>query len=572
MSAAALFPVNGAVAAQPDTMLQITFNAPPTLGTTGKISVFNATTNVLVDSIDISGAPTKTTNETYGTGGTGFSETDTEVDALAAGVTTLSGSARNVYYTPVTISGNTATIHLHDGKLSPGTRYYVTVDSTVFSGTQGSFSSFSSATAPAWTFTTGPLPTLTVSNTVPANAPSGTTGSVSVTVDASGNGNFNTVQGALDWLMQNCNTGISGAACTSSSVIKTITVDKGAYNELLFVRNMNNLTITGSTSSAADTTVSANNFESYNPGSGGSNTAAGTSNTTEGAVTRRALGGGRSVFLMEGSDLLTLRNFTLQNSHVKQSSYNNQAETLYFNNTKTNGGRFVASHMQFLSAQDTIQTKGWAYFYDDYIAGDVDFLWGNAYAAMFDHSELHTVYDVTAPTTGGYVIQARAYTGYVNTSTSAFIQTPGFVVSNSTLTADSNVPAGSTFLARAGGAEINCTLPAAASAQGSGCDDVAYVDTQIGAHISAGGWLGAAEGASGTELDVSPSTGQTEMAGWREWGSMNSTGGTLSLSGRDTTVGTDTVALTGGTAALDLTNPSVVFAGWNNGAGWTPTP
>lgn len=567
-------------------MLQITFNEPPTLGTTGKLYVYNQSNGTLVDSVDISGAPTQTgtTPETYGNF---FAETDTEVNALAAGVTTLGGDARYVYYTPVSISGNTATIHLHDGKLQPGTTYYVTADNTVFNDGQGN--NFAGLTSPStWTFTTGALPTLAsvTSSTVPSNAPPGTTSVVAVTVDAGGNGNFNTVQGALDWLMQNCGTGASGSSCSAASVLKQITIDKGSYNELLYVRKINNLTITGSTSTPTDTVVYANNFESYNPGSGGGSTSAGTSNSSENAngqtLTRRDLGGGRSVFLMEGMDLLTLRNFTLQNSHVKSVSYNNQAETLYFNNATTTGGRFVASNMHFLSAQDTIQTKGWAYYYNSYIAGDVDFLWGNVYAAMFDHSELHTVYDVTSPTTGGYVIQSRAYTGYLNGST--FIQTPGFVVSNSKLTADANVPAGSAFLARAGGAETNCTPSSLQSnTVGSGCDNAAYVDDQIGAHINAGGWLGSAEGASGTELDYSPTSAQiqaatsltaaqTELLGWREWGSMDSSGNTLTMSGRDTSVGTYTVPLTGTTAAADLTNPSVVFAGWNNGAGWTPTP
>ncbi|WP_233849105.1 pectate lyase [Paraburkholderia sp. HD33-4] len=555
-------------------MLQITFNEPPTLGTTGKLYVYAQSGNTLVDTIDISGTPTQTTGETYATY---FPEANTEIDALAAGVTTLSGDQRFVYYTPVVIAGNTATIHLHDGKLQPNTAYYVTADSTVFN--DGNGNNFTGLSTPsAWTFATRAQPTVASATaaTVPGNAPAGTTSMVAVTVDAAGNGDFNTVQGALDWVMQNCGTGATSSTCSASSVLKRITIDKGSYNELLYLRNVNNVTLTGSTTTPTDTVVYANNFESYNPGSGGGATAAGTSNSSEAAggdtLTRRSLGGGRSVFLMEGSDLVTLRYFTLQNSHVKQSTFNNQAETFYFNNTKTNGGRFVASNMQLLSAQDTVLTKGWAYFYNDYIAGDVDFVWGYPYAAMFDHSELHTIYNVTSTAPTGYVVQSRAYSGYANTNTGTFITTPGFVIANSKLTADSTVPTGTAFLARSGGAGVGCAMPGASTAQGTNCDSVAYVNDQIGTHISTGGWLGSAEGATGSALNVSPTTGQTAMIGWREWGSMDGSGNALSLAGRDTTVATYTVPLTGSSAATDLTSPTAVFAGWNNGAGWTPTP
>jgi len=560
ISLASTFPAKGATAAQGDTMLQMTFNVAPTLGTTGKLYVYRSD-GTLVDSIDVSGAPTTASAETYGTA---FAETNTEVNALGAAVTTLSGNQRFVYYAPIAISGKTATVHLHDGKLSPATSYYVTADNTLFNdGNGNAFTGLSSSST--WTFTTAAAPTLAAltSTTVPSGSPAGTTSVVALTVDAAGNGNFNTVQGALNWVMQNCGTGASGSTCSAASVLKQITIAKGSYNELLYLRNVNNITLKGSTTTPADTVVAAENFESYNPGSGGSKTAAVSTNTTEGTVTRRALGGGRPVFLIEGADQLTMRYFTLQNTHVKASGYNNQAETFYYNSATTNGSRLVASNMRFLSAQDTILTKGWAYFYNDYIAGDVDFIWGYPYAAMFDHSELHTVYSAANLSagvySGGYVFQARVYPGYLNGS--AWIATPGFVVSNSSLTADSTVPAGSAYLARSGGAGVNCT---STTVQGSACDSVAYVKTQIGAHIAAAGWYASPA--------PSPSTGQSEMLGWREWASTDSTGATLSMSSRDTTVGTYSVALTGSAATSDLTSPAVVFSGWNNGAGWTPVP
>ena len=43
--------------------------------------------------------------------------------------------ARYVWYRPVSIVGNTATIRLHNNKLSPATNYYVTLDSGPLVGT-----------------------------------------------------------------------------------------------------------------------------------------------------------------------------------------------------------------------------------------------------------------------------------------------------------------------------------------------------------------------------------------------------------------------------------------------------
>jgi len=70
-------------------------------------------------------------------------------------------------------------------------------------------------------------------------------------------------------------------------------------------------------------------------------------------------GGGRAVLLVEGSDLLTLRNFTLENPHQRSTLYDNQAETVYFNTSTTAAAaRFVGREMNFLGQQDTIQLKG----------------------------------------------------------------------------------------------------------------------------------------------------------------------------------------------------------------------
>src|SRR5262245_24272650 len=80
----ALFPANGATAMPVDVPLKITFNAAPTLATSGLIQIHDASTGAVTDTIDLGAAPqTKS----------------------------IAGTVYN--YFPVIISGNTALITPH---------------------------------------------------------------------------------------------------------------------------------------------------------------------------------------------------------------------------------------------------------------------------------------------------------------------------------------------------------------------------------------------------------------------------------------------------------------------------
>lgn len=533
-SASRLSPANGDSAAYIDTRLKLTFDATPTLGSTGYIKVYKSD-GTLVDTIDISTAPVLAGSETQST----LSKANTEIDQLAAAVTSLSNRYRWVYYTPVTISGNTATIKLHDGRLTWGTGYYVTVDSSVFSGniSGSAFTGISSSSA--WTFTT---------KAAPASF-------TDVTVDDDGAADFRSVQGALNWIMDKCASGTSNG-CTTSA--KTVTVKNGTYNELLFMRNVSSITIQGESRNGV--VVQYENFEHYNPGSGGSATAAATTLTTEISGNRRALGGGRPVFLIEGGDLVKLTNFTLQNTHVKGSyggvsglSLNNQAETIYFNSATTTGSRMIATYMNFLSAQDTIQTKGWVWYYQSLITGDVDFIWGGAHAGVFEECELRTIVDTTNSALGGYIVHARTQYGY-----------PGFVILNSQLTSASGVPAGATYLARGPGSTTNVC-----AASGNTCDNVAFVNTKMGTHITTVGWCSANGGsvACGSNPNPNPATA-TDTAGWREYLSTDLSGTTLSTVGRDT----HSAQISGGGYSASFATRALIFSQWNSNTGWSPVP
>lgn len=561
-------PANGETSAYADTTLQITFDSAPTIGDSGFIYVYKAD-GTLVDKISpnvfstgswVSDATaeeaglTADTLSAYNTQSY-VDSSNTEVNQLGSNVSTIQSSGEELYrwvlYRPITISDNVATIKLHDGKLEAGTTYYVTMDSGVLDGTIDGLTFNGISSTDEWTFTTkaNPDPDETVDITVAA---SGTAA------------DFRTVQGALDWMMQNC-AGTATYACNSSSVAKTITIADGTYDELLWMRGVKNLTISGTTRDG--TVVQAENFESFNPGTGSSATPTKMATylataKTEGDGYRPYLGGGRAVLLAESTDQFKLTKMTLKNTHVKASNYNNQAETMYFN---SGSGRFIGTYMNFLSAQDTIQVKGYSWFYKDLIAGDVDFIWGAPYASLYEDSEIRTVADPTNTASGGYIVQARAYYGY-----------PGFVFLNSTLTAESDVPSGATYLARSGGK--SCTASGSADATtefvvGSAlyCDIVTYVNTTMGSNIADAGWYidpvpNLSPALNTTEYEAIGSTGVYAAQGWFEYNSVDTSGSPISHSASNyfRTLGSEYYT-------SSYSSRDQIFQSYSSNTGWSPT-
>ena len=528
-AALAVLPAAGETAAYKDSLLKLTFGNAPVVTGSDTIRVYRSD-GTLVDRIDTSSGVVTLGGETQ----TAIGLPNTEIDKIGNGIASLT-QYRFTYYRPVTVAGNTATIKLHDGVLAYDTAYYVQVDQSVFNGSfggTGSFPGISGTTA--WTFRTRSAPT---SNTA-------------ITVDDDGPADFRTVQGALDHVMA---TGC--LSCPGAAAAKTITIRNGIYDEQLFLRNVSNLTIAGE--SRAGTIVRNANWEAFNPGTGGSRATPNTTFANIGGVAtlgnRLSLGGGRAVLLVEGGDLLKLTNFTMANTHAKEATQNSQAEVIYYNSANINGSRFIATDMNFLGTQDTLQVKGWVWIYNSLIAGDVDFLWGYPYAAVIENSELRTVFDPSAPTSGGFVFQARSAKGY-----------PGFVVLGGQLTAEGNVPAGSAYLARSGGntqAQGFCTTALALGGGSPGnanlyCDSVAYIGVRMGAHIAAAGWF----------ANPVPNLLPTAREGWRERGSLTSAGAPLPLTGRETRYASSTADL------LSLDSRAKLFAQWNGTVGWNPQP
>jgi pectin methylesterase-like acyl-CoA thioesterase len=307
-------------------------------------------------------------------------------------------------------------------------------------------------------------------------------------------------------------------------------VRNGTYRELLFARGKNNLRIVGE--SRDGVVVTSSNFEGFNPGTGGSV-------TTPGAVAT----GGRSIFLIESSDLIRLDNFTLRNTH-RRTGAGDQAETIYFN---ADQGRLLATNMRFTSEQDTLQLKGYSWFYGSLIEGNVDFIWGGNRVALFEDSEIRSLGDSRAATpSGGYVLQARTVTA----------ADKGFVFSNSTLTqaagpAGTTVAPGATYLARSGG---NATY----------FDNVTFINCRMDTHIAGLGWA-----AAGVNGQPAPNpAAATAASGWKEFGTMDLAGNALSLAARSPAAR----VLTAEEVASGFANRAQIFAAFGGGAGWNPEP
>jgi pectin methylesterase-like acyl-CoA thioesterase len=364
-----------------DTPLTITFPSAPTLGTVGAITVFNPDGTV-EDSINLANPAD-------------FTET-------VGGATDEAGNLHYFNYYPVIITGDTATIYLHH-ELSYGRRYAVSVDAGVFTGEPGI----------TWRFTT-------TGHRVPAKARE-------ITVDARGNGDFCTVQGAIN--------------AVSPGQPATIRVHQGVYTELDWVApDKPNITVIGANRDKTIMQYANNNTLNA-------------ADTTD-ICARQAIpvhddyNCWRSNFSDEANDF-TLENITLRNTTPYGGS---QAEAF-----RGNADRVTLYKVSLYSYQDTIRIQGLAYVADSFIAGDVDFTWGTG-TVYWTHDTLESEH-------AGYVSQVRNPQGQF-----------GYVFYKDTLTAAPGVADGSVYLAR-----IDPTVYPYSQ-------DV-YIDSRMGPQINPAGWL-----------------------------------------------------------------------------------
>ncbi|MCM1322363.1 MAG: pectinesterase family protein [Bacteroides sp.] len=209
-------------------------------------------------------------------------------------------------------------------------------------------------------------------------------------------GIFETVQSAFDYIASindaqhaaRAADSANAASCTAPAFESvSVVLSPGVYSEILRYNLPNALTVSGTDGARNDECIiAAENCEAF-------------AKDTE----------NRALFTLgPNTTRVELRNFTLENTHVKtasDSSLCNQAEALCFHNYN---GVLTAKNMRFISRQDTVHVKGISWFYNCYIAGDVDFLWGYCDTALFEKCEIFTRLDNRGAQRTGIVLQSRA--------------------------------------------------------------------------------------------------------------------------------------------------------------------
>lgn len=450
-----------------DTFLTLTFDAEPTLGV-GAIRILDAADDSVVDVINV----------------------EAEVDFLGVDPQRL----RTVKTRQVRVDGNKLIIQPHNGVLQYGKSYYLAMTANAVTGATLDNKTFEGiGRASGWEFS--------LDDTAPD--------SDNLTVSHSGEADFRTLQGALNHAMKNI----------AADDPVTIELKTGIYEELLFLRNKNNVTIRGE--SRENTVIQYLNNDKINPGAGGSGVANGAQ-------------GGRSVFLIEGADMLTLENLTIKNTTLIGEG--GQAETMYFNSNQ----RLIAKHINLFSEQDTLLVKGYNWFYDSLIAGNVDFIWGGNHVSLFENSEIRTLGDSRGNGGGGYILQART----------ANATDKGFVFLNSRLTRG---------LGPLGHAVADNTAWLARSGGNAGYfDNIAFINTRVDAHIRTAGW--------NASPPSNPST-PSAASGWRQYNIMDIAGAPLNIDGW--VLG---YTLTEAEYLAEFSSRAQILSAWNNGEGWNPQP
>ena len=428
-----------------DAPLVVELKSAPELGTSGCIRVFDSSDN-LVDLIDLADLATVTIRED------GQMIPKTQIGTASVYNTFMdapkcASNWRIVHYTPLLLNSSSLEIKLHSGVLDFGKEYYLTMDEGVIKGHTG-------ISKGDFTFKTKEKPA----------------SKTELSVRKDGKGDFCTVQAAVTY---------SYTLGRTSEVV--INIAAGTYNETVFIRDKNNLTLKGE--SKVNTTIAYANNESYENGCGSSSAA-------KPVVGRNVpASGGRGVILAESCDNLKFENLTMKNTFGSQQG---QAEVIYFNSKH----KMTIENCNLLSLQDTFLCKGIVWVHNSLIAGHCDFIWGYPQACLFEDCEIRS----ERTETGGFIVQARVQNA----------SDKGFVFLNCNLTGASNA--------------IDCSMRLARSAgQTDFFDNVTYVNCTMSSVIAPTGWW------RWPAPNPSPSTA---TSGWKEYGSKDASGKALDTSER----------------------------------------
>jgi len=352
---ARFFPCNNSININPDTHLEITFNSVPAIGKKGKIRIYDSRDNHLVDMLDLSipAGPTETTPSPgsvytpapyeYVKGHFTNANTKAGVPSGAAlptpdnyQLTIIGGFTDGFHFYPVIINGNKAVIYLHNNLLEYGRAYYVEIDPGVLVLNDNSFNGISGKKG--WSFKTKKAPPQA--------------GKKKIVVSADGKGDFNTVQGAIDFIPDYNRKHV------------TVFIKNGDYEEIVYFRNKSNITIIGEERDKV--IVHYANNEIFNPHPVNIKT-----NERAGTFPSR-----RAAFAVDHSEKINLFNMT-----IKTTAYG-QAEGLLIN-----GEEIIVGNVTIEGSGDALQSNGSVYYKNCTIIGDGDTILGRG-AAFFDNCEL----------------------------------------------------------------------------------------------------------------------------------------------------------------------------------------
>ncbi len=339
----AKYPADKATEVNPDTHLHLTFPEKPILNNSGQIRVYDASIDELVDMLDLSIPPGPKNTRTlppYDTMVYSFIpaklytvyDPDTNLTHVYQKKYIGGNTEADAYhFYPVIINKNTATICLHNNRLDYNKTYYVQLDPGVLSVSSGSFPGITCKTG--WTFSTKKVPPSANSNWL--------------VVSADGKGDFNTVQGAVDFITE------------KNPDRKTIFIKNGIYEEIVYFRNKEHITFLGEDREKVVVCYANNGVFNNRPMSPDPALAKGYHNL-------------RAVFAAHNSNGIHIVNLTLKSIGEKPA----QAEALLIL-----GKENVVSNVNIEGSGDALQATGTIYITNSKIQGFGDNVLG--YGAVF---------------------------------------------------------------------------------------------------------------------------------------------------------------------------------------------
>ena len=179
----------------------------------------------------------------------------------------------------------------------------------------------------------------------------------------------------------------------------------------------------------------------------------------------KRLGTNNSATVFIDGDHIRAEGITFENSYYQPGLDASGRQAVAVNTT---GQQIIFKQCAFKGYQDTLYAReGACYFYECYIEGDIDFIFGGA-RAVFENCQIHSLY-------GG----SQVDNGYVTAASTKASQPYGFLFENCKLTADLALPNHTVYLGRPWHPSAR-TEPV--------CTSTVFKNCQLGAHIKEEGW------------------------------------------------------------------------------------